>query len=99
MEPEDMGEVLNENFASVFNKEKDLVDDESGKGFVDSLSHVELKKEEVLGFLRNIKVDKSPGPDGIYTKIRREAKEEIAGALREILHPCWLQGRSQRIGE
>ena len=30
MEPEEMGEVLNEYFASVFTKEKDLVDDESG---------------------------------------------------------------------
>ena len=38
----------------------------------------------VLGFLRNIKVDKSPGPDGIYSRILREAREKIAGALREI---------------
>ena len=79
-----MGEVLNEYFASVFTKEKDLVDDESGKGCVDSLSHVEIKKKEVLGFLRNIKVDKSPGPDWIYPRILRGAREEIAGALREI---------------
>ena len=50
-----MGDVLNEYFVSVFTKEKDLVDDESGKGCVDSLSHFEIKKEEVLGFLRNIK--------------------------------------------
>ena len=32
VEPEEMGEVLKEYFASVFTKEKDLVDDESGKG-------------------------------------------------------------------
>ena len=31
VEREEMGEVLNEYFASVFTKEKDLVDDESGK--------------------------------------------------------------------
>ena len=78
------GRVLNDYFASVFTKEKDLVDDESGKGCVDSLSQVEIKKEEVLGFLRNIKIDKSPGPDEIYPRILREAREEIAGALREI---------------
>ena len=84
VEPEEMGEVLNEYFASVFTKEKDLVDDEPGKGCVDSLSHVEIEKEEVLGFLRNIKVDKSPGPDGIYPRILKKAREEFAGALREI---------------
>ena len=76
--------LLNEYFASVFTKEKDLVDDESGKRCVDSLSHIEIIKEEVLWFLRNIKVDKSPEPDGIYPRILREAREEIAGALREI---------------
>ena len=41
-------------------------------------------KKEVMGFLRNIKVDKSPGPDGISPRMLREAREEIAGALREI---------------
>ena len=45
---------------------------------------VEIKKEEVLGFLRNIKVEKSPGSDGIDPRIVREAREEIAGAMREI---------------
>ena len=39
-----MGEVLNEYFASVFTKGKDLMDDESGEGCVDSLVHVEIKK-------------------------------------------------------
>ena len=34
--------------------------------------------------MRNIKVDKSPGPDGIYPRILKEAREEIVGALREI---------------
>ena len=34
--------------------------------------------------MRNIKIDKSPGPDGIYPRILREAREDIAGALREI---------------
>eukprot|EP00061_Rhincodon_typus_P002191 g16843.t1 len=38
----------------------------------------------VLGVLKNIKVDKSPGPDGIYPRLLREAREEIAGALTKI---------------
>eukprot|EP00061_Rhincodon_typus_P010113 g34149.t1 len=40
--------------------------------------------EEVLGVLKNIKVDKYPVPDGIYPRILREARKEIAGALRKI---------------
>ena len=74
------------------------MDDESGKGCLDSLSHVEVKKEVVLGFLRNIKVDKSPGPDGIYPRILR-GKGENCCSLEKSLYPHGLQGRSQRIGE
>eukprot|EP00061_Rhincodon_typus_P005804 g25759.t1 len=48
------------------------------------LRHFEIKEEEVLGLLRKIKVDKSPEPDGIYPRLLREAKEEIAGALTKI---------------
>ncbi|GCB73634.1 hypothetical protein scyTo_0002714 [Scyliorhinus torazame] len=79
-----MGEVLNEYSASVFTKEKELVDVESGEGYVDSLGHIEIQKGEVLGVLKNIKVDRSPGPDGIYPRILKEAREEIAEALTEI---------------
>eukprot|EP00061_Rhincodon_typus_P011861 g37197.t1 len=79
-----MGTVLNEYFASVFTIDKDLVDDESGEGYVDGLTPVEIKREEVLGALKNINVDKSPGPNGIYPRILREAREEIARALRKI---------------
>eukprot|EP00061_Rhincodon_typus_P013885 g40535.t1 len=41
-------------------------------------------KEEVLGVLKYIKVDKFPGPDGIYPKLLWEAREELAGALTDI---------------
>eukprot|EP00061_Rhincodon_typus_P008329 g30849.t1 len=79
-----MGEVLNEYFASVFTKEEDIVDGESREGYVDIRGHVNIKKEEVLGILKSNKVVKSPGPNGIYPRMRREAGEEIAGALYKI---------------
>jgi len=66
-----VGEVLNEYFASVLTKVKDVVDGECRKEDVDILGHVEIKREEVLEVLTNIKVDKSPGPDRIYPRILR----------------------------
>ena len=90
VEPEEMGELLNEYFASEFTKVKDWVDDETGEECVDGLGHVEIKKEDVLGVLKKIEVDKSPEPDGIYPRILREAREEISGALRE--NSCILTG-------
>eukprot|EP00061_Rhincodon_typus_P004266 g22160.t1 len=93
MEPQEMGEVLNEYFVSVFTIEKDLVNEESEEGCVDSLGHIEIKREEVLGVLKNIKVDKSSGPDGIYPRILREAREEIAGAWTEIFVSSLATGK------
>ena len=79
---DEIGGILNEYFATVFTKE-DLVDEEPRVGCVDILGHINIKKE-VLGILKSIKVDKSPGPDGIYPRILRKARAEIAGALTEI---------------
>ncbi|MFB2351557.1 hypothetical protein, partial [Priestia megaterium] len=43
-----------------------------------------IKEVEVLALLRNLKVDKSPGPDRIFPRTLREVCVEIAGALMEI---------------
>eukprot|EP00061_Rhincodon_typus_P007860 g29967.t1 len=48
------------------------------------LGHFEIKKVMVLDLLKSIKVDKSPGPEGIYPRLLSEAREEIAGALTKI---------------
>jgi len=53
-----------------------------------SVGCVDIRKE-VLGVLKSIKVGKSPGPDGIYLTILREASEKIAGALTEIFVSDW----------
>eukprot|EP00061_Rhincodon_typus_P016444 g44663.t1 len=49
-----------------------------------SLGHGNFKKEEELGVLESIKVDKFPRPDWIYPRMLREVDEEIAGALYKI---------------
>eukprot|EP00061_Rhincodon_typus_P010012 g33948.t1 len=83
MELEEVGEVLNEHFESVVIKE-DMDDVKIREGCVDVLQHVNIKKEVVLGVLKNIKVDETPGSVGTYSRIVMEAKEEIAGGLTEI---------------
>lgn len=51
------------------------------RGYADILQHVCIRKEEVLRILAPIKVNKSLGPDGIYSKMPWEAREETARAL------------------
>eukprot|EP00061_Rhincodon_typus_P005511 g25104.t1 len=88
MEPQEVGDILNEYFVSVFPEEKDMTDVEVRDEGVNTLQNVSILKEEFLGIPNCIKVDKSPGPDGIYPRLLHEAKEEIAGALADIFTSC-----------
>eukprot|EP00061_Rhincodon_typus_P014606 g41725.t1 len=92
VEPQEVGEILNEYFVTVFTKKKDMTDVELRDECVDTLEKVNILKEEVLGMLNCIKVDKSPGPDGIYCRLLREAKEEVAGALADIFRSFLTTG-------
>eukprot|EP00061_Rhincodon_typus_P016612 g44920.t1 len=62
----------------------ELEEDDLREGSVKFLSQVAIKKEEVLCIFKSIKVDKSQSPDGIYPRILREAREQIAGTLTDI---------------
>eukprot|EP00061_Rhincodon_typus_P012919 g38973.t1 len=63
LEAEDVGKILNKYFASVFTQEKDMEDSEISVEHTNMLGRFEIKKEIVLGLLKSIKVDKTPGPN------------------------------------
>eukprot|EP00061_Rhincodon_typus_P004139 g21835.t1 len=93
MESEEVGEVNNEYFASVFTKEKNTDDGKIREGYVDILGHVNVKEDMVLGILKTTRIDKSPDSDGIYPGILKETREEIAGALIEIFETSLATGK------
>eukprot|EP00061_Rhincodon_typus_P005637 g25399.t1 len=62
LDAENVGKILNENFASVFTQEKDMEDSEICEEHANMLGHFEIKKEVVLDLLKSIKVNKSQGP-------------------------------------
>eukprot|EP00061_Rhincodon_typus_P006224 g26633.t1 len=66
-------------------KEKDMEDSEIYVEHANMLGHFEIKKEVVLGLLKSIKVDQYTLSDGIYLRLLRETREEIAGALTKII--------------
>jgi len=69
---------------SVFTQEKDNVLEENAETQAIRIESIEVRREEVLAILIRVKIDKSPGPDGIYPKILWEAREEIAEPLALI---------------
>eukprot|EP00061_Rhincodon_typus_P003039 g19135.t1 len=82
-EPQKVGEILNEYFVSVFTEEKDTTVVGVRDEWVKNLENINILKEEVLGILNCIKVDKTQGPDEIHTRLLREVREEIAEALAD----------------
>eukprot|EP00061_Rhincodon_typus_P009067 g32253.t1 len=56
IEPQEVGEILNEYFVLVFTEEKDMTDVEVRDEYVNTLKNVSILKEEVLGILNCIKV-------------------------------------------
>ncbi|XP_059826353.1 uncharacterized protein LOC132394340 [Hypanus sabinus] len=84
MEPQEMGEILNGFFASVFTKETGKKSMEIRQINREVMELIQIKEEEVLAILRQIRVDKSPGPDRVFLRTLKETKVEIAGALADI---------------
>eukprot|EP00061_Rhincodon_typus_P001307 g14388.t1 len=84
VESEEAGEVLDEYFGSVFTNERELDVCEDSMKQADMLVRVNVRKENVLEILENMRIDKSPGPDGIYPRFLREAREDIAAPLAMI---------------
>jgi len=59
-------------------------------------SVVAITKEKVLG---KLKVDKSPGPDGLHPRVLKEIAEEMVEVLVVIFQESLEAGGSQRTGK
>ena len=46
-----------------------------------TLTHVEVTEAQMLKALQSLKVDKSPGPDGLHPRVLKEVASEIAYPL------------------
>ena len=57
------------------------------------MSVVAITKEKVLGKLKGLKVDKSPRPDGLHSRVLKEIAEEIVEALVVIFQQSLEAGR------
>jgi len=81
---EKMSEAVNRYFVSVFTVEDTnnmpKIDDRKAMAGED-LETIIITKEVVLGKLMGLKVDKSPGPDGMHPRVPKEMAGEIANAL------------------
>eukprot|EP00061_Rhincodon_typus_P008346 g30871.t1 len=89
----EIAEELNRYFASVFTVEESSSTAELQESQRAEVSVVAITKEKVLGKLESLKVDKSPGPDGLNLRVLEEIAEEIVEALVVIFQELLESGR------
>lgn len=78
-------ERLGEFFSSVFTREPDNIEmPEIEMKQIPGMPTVVITEERILKFLRNLKIDKSPGPDSINARILKEAGYIMALPLKVL---------------
>ncbi|RMC07518.1 hypothetical protein DUI87_16992 [Hirundo rustica rustica] len=89
-------EVLNNYFASSFNRKTDCPQDNCPPGLVDGVREQNdppvIPEEVVRELLNCLDVHKSMGPDGIHPRVMRELADEFAKLLSIIYQLSWLTG-------
>ena len=93
MGDKEIAEELNKYFASVFTVEDmsniPTIQERQGA----ELSMVAITREKVLEKLKGLKIDKSPGPDGLHPRVLKEIAEEIVEALVMIFQKSLESGK------
>ncbi len=99
-----MANMLNDYFSSVFNSPTEAVhittndtdtNNEIGSTSAtseQSLHNLEITTKEVLKVLKDMKTNKSPGPDSIYPRVLKETKSESVDALKTVYNLSLRQG-------
>ena len=84
-------DVMNDYFASVFTVEDVNNIPEPVKIFnstleMDKLNHIEIYEQDVRNKLESLKINKSPGPDGIHAKLLYELRDELVILLTKFFN-------------
>ena len=82
---EDMVELLNEQFSSVFTKENlRSLGSNSMIGSIEVLENISIEPGIIKKYILELNIRKATGPDEIHTRVLREGVDSITEALRLI---------------
>ena len=95
----DKAQCFNKFFASVFTIEvKTFIPTFSLNQSVTQLSdEIDLSPNNIKNYLAQLKIHKSPGPDGIHPRVLKETHHEISSSLSIIFHKILLNSTLPQI--
>ena len=86
--------LLNSFFASVFTQENiSIIPRMPDRKIYNILNEVSINEGKVKEILVSLKIDKSPGPDGIHNRVRYENREQILVPLTETFRNSFETGK------
>ena len=90
---EETASCLNSYFATVFTTESNILLPEFPCRTEERLDNITFQEECILDILKNLKVDKAPGPDGILPRVVSEVRGLISRPLKLIFDKSMESGR------
>jgi hypothetical protein len=92
-----MANILNDNFSAVFTKEDTESIPTPHNMFqgndANRLTEIKVSSQDVEKVLNKLKVNKSPGPDGIHPRVLKEAKDALIMPLKIIFNRSLSEGK------
>ena len=92
-DPEEMAEVFNRCFQSVFTKEQEFREGIAIMNNGNGLKEAASSTEEVKIMLDNLDVRKAMGPDGVSNWILKECSTQLAGVIHNIVSTTMTKGK------
>ena len=87
-------EVLADFFSSVFTeKDTSNIPNLSQRSFKEWLSNMEITREEIKKKILQLKISKTPGPDGLHPRLLKEMAQQISQSLETIFQLSLKDGK------
>ena len=89
---QDMAEVMNKCFQTVFTEEGDFEVNED-RCADNGLREVKIRKQELMKLMENLDINKAPGPDGVSNWILRECRDQLGDKIHSLVSLSLTQGK------
>ena len=92
---QEMAEIMNQSFKSVFTKETVFAPPEDGKQ-LKGIDNITVEREEIKKLLEELNTRKAMGPDEINSWVLNECREGLEEPLWEIINSSLKEGKVPR---